>query len=60
MLESPDLDRLFGELNKLHELANLPISDEVEADVRTEVLEARADQAMAVFQSRGWKHLLRK
>jgi len=28
--------------------------------VRTEVLEARADQAMAVFQSRGWKHLLRK
>ncbi|MCP3748509.1 inorganic triphosphatase [Pseudomonas sp. SBB6] len=52
VLESPDLDRLFGELNKLHELANLPISDEV--------LEARVHQAMAVFQSRGWKHLLRK
>ena len=29
VLESPDLDRLFGELNKLHELANLPIGDEV-------------------------------
>ena len=52
MLESPDLDRLFGELNKLHELASLPISDDV--------LEARVHQAMAVFQSRGWKHLLRK
>ncbi|MGH8380422.1 inorganic triphosphatase [Pseudomonas sp.] len=60
VLESPDLDRLFGELNKLHELANLPISNEVEEQVRTEVLEARVDQAMAVFQSRGWKHLLRK
>ncbi len=52
VLESPDLDRLFGELNKLHELASLPISDDV--------LEARVHQAMAVFQSRGWKHLLRK
>lgn len=52
VLESPDLDRLFGELNKLHELASLPIGEEV--------LEARVHQAMAVFQSRGWKHLLRK
>ena len=52
VLESPDLDRLFGELNKLHELANLPLGDDV--------LEARVHQAMAVFQSRGWKHLLRK
>ncbi|WP_342623620.1 inorganic triphosphatase [Pseudomonas alkylphenolica] len=60
VLESPDLDRLFGELNKLHELANQSISDEVEAEVRSQVLQVRADQAMAVFQSRGWKHLLRK
>ncbi|CAG8870052.1 hypothetical protein PS627_03808 [Pseudomonas fluorescens] len=51
VLESPELDRLYGELNKLHDLANQPISDEV--------LEARVQQAMAVFQGRAWKHLLK-
>ncbi|MNY55264.1 hypothetical protein D3C86_1912260 [compost metagenome] len=51
-LESPDLDRLYGELNKLHQLANLPLGETV--------LQDRTQQAMVVFQSRGWKHLLRK
>ncbi len=51
MLDSPELDRLFGELNKLTQLAKLPISDEV--------LEARVQQALTVFQSRAWKTLLR-
>ncbi|HKS11554.1 MAG TPA: CYTH domain-containing protein [Pseudomonas sp.] len=51
VLESPELDRLYGELNKLHDLANQPISDEV--------LEARVQQAMTVFQGRAWKHLLK-
>ncbi|WP_213878271.1 CYTH domain-containing protein [Pseudomonas sp. dw_358] len=51
-LELPELDRLFGELNKLHALALLDISDEV--------LEARVQQALVVFQSRAWKHILRR
>ena len=51
-LDLPDLDRLFGELNKLQALARLDISDEV--------LEARVDQALAVFQSRAWKQILRR
>ena len=51
VLESPELDRLYGELNKLHDLANQPISNEV--------LEARVQQALTVFQSRAWKHLLK-
>ncbi|MEG5265138.1 CYTH domain-containing protein [Pseudomonas sp. JDS28PS106] len=50
-LELPELDRLYGEMNKLEELARLDISDEV--------LDARVQQAMAVNQSRGWKALLR-
>ncbi len=45
------MDRLYGDLKKLHELAEQPISDEV--------LEARIEQARAVDQSRGWKHLLK-
>ncbi len=51
VLEVPELDRLYGELNKLHHLANQPIGDEV--------LEARVQQAMAVFQSGAWKRLLK-
>ena len=51
-LELPELDRLFGELNKLHALALQDISDEV--------LEARVQQALVVFQSRAWKHILRR
>ena len=50
-LELPELDRLYGEMNKLEELARLDISDEV--------LDARVQQAMTVNQSRGWKALLR-
>ena len=51
VLEAPQMDRLYGDLKKLHELAEQPISDEV--------LEARIEQARAVDQSRGWKHLLK-
>ncbi|BBP80053.1 CYTH domain-containing protein [Pseudomonas gingeri] len=51
VLDLPDLDRLFGELNKLAQLAELDISEEV--------LEARVQQALTVFQSRAWKTLLR-
>ncbi|WP_248747994.1 CYTH domain-containing protein [Pseudomonas sp. MWU12-2037] len=51
VLELPELDRLFGEMNKLAQLAETDISDEV--------LEARVQQALAVFQSRAWKTLLR-
>ena len=47
-----EVDRLFGELNKVHALANLDISDEV--------LDARMQQAIAVSQNRAWKLLLRK
>jgi hypothetical protein len=45
------LDRLYGELNKLEQLAHQPISDEV--------LDARVQQTVVVFQSRAWKTLLR-
>jgi inorganic triphosphatase YgiF len=51
-LDLPDLDRLYGELGKLQDLAQQDISDEV--------LEARVQQALAVFQSRAWKHILRR
>jgi inorganic triphosphatase YgiF len=50
-LELPELDRLYGELNKLVQLAEQPISDEV--------LDARVQQTIVVFQSRAWKTLLR-
>ncbi|WP_095156419.1 inorganic triphosphatase [Pseudomonas sp. Irchel 3E13] len=52
VLEVPELDRLYGELSKLQQLACLPISDEV--------LDARVQQAFAVAQCRGWKQLARK
>ncbi|MGV8916712.1 MAG: inorganic triphosphatase [Pseudomonas sp.] len=51
VLDLPELDRLYGEMNKLEALAHLPISDEV--------LEARVQQTIVVFQSRAWKTLLR-
>ena len=51
VLEAPQMDRLYGDLKKLHELAELPISDEL--------LEARIEQARVIDQSRGWKHLLK-
>ena len=50
-LDLPELDRLYGELNKLVQLAEQPISDEV--------LDARVQQTIVVFQSRAWKTLLR-
>ncbi|MFA7903545.1 inorganic triphosphatase [Pseudomonas aeruginosa] len=51
VLDAPQMDRLYGDMKKLHELAEHPLSDEV--------LEARIEQARAVDQSRGWKHLLK-
>ncbi|HEX8593507.1 MAG TPA: CYTH domain-containing protein [Pseudomonas sp.] len=50
-LDLPELDRLYGELNKLVLVAEQPISDEV--------LDARVQQTIVVFQSRAWKTLLR-
>ncbi|WP_426144099.1 inorganic triphosphatase [Pseudomonas sp. DWP3-1-2] len=50
-LDLPELDRLYGELNKLVHVAEQPISDEV--------LDARVQQTIVVFQSRAWKTLLR-
>jgi len=50
-LDLPELDRLYGELNKLEQLAQLPISDEV--------LEARVQQTIVVLQSKPWKTLLK-
>ena len=51
VLEIPEMDRLYGELNKLTQLANEPITDES--------LDARKQQAIAVYQNRAWKTLLR-
>jgi len=51
VLDLPELDRLYGELNKLELLAHQPISDEV--------LDARVQQTVVVFQSKAWKTLLR-
>lgn len=52
VLDLPEVDRLYGELNKLHQLADTDISDEV--------LEARVHQALTVTQCRAWKQILRK
>ncbi|MBY8929185.1 inorganic triphosphatase [Pseudomonas sp. Wu6] len=51
VVDTPELDRLYGELNKLAHLANQPITDES--------LDARMHQAIAVYQNRAWKTLLR-
>ena len=51
VVDIPELDRLYGELNKLAQLANQPITDES--------LDARMHQAIAVYQNRAWKTLLR-
>ncbi|MDZ5604885.1 CYTH domain-containing protein [Pseudomonas sp. RP23018S] len=58
VLEAPQLDRLYGDLNKLQQLAEQPLGDE-EAEVREQLLENRIEQARAVDQSRGWKYLLK-
>jgi inorganic triphosphatase YgiF len=52
VLDVPELDRLYGDLNKLQALATQQISDEV--------LDARIHQALAVSQARAWKQLVRK
>ena len=57
VLEIPELDRLYGEMNKLQELANMPITDDAEQN--DELLNARKQQAIAVYQNRAWKTLLR-
>ena len=51
VLEVPEMDRLYGELKQLALLANEPITDEL--------LDARKQQAIAVYQNRAWKMLLR-
>lgn len=51
VVDIAELDRLYGELNKLVQLANQPITDES--------LDARMHQAIAVYQNRAWKTLLR-
>ncbi|QXI38318.1 CYTH domain-containing protein [Pseudomonas xantholysinigenes] len=55
VLELPQLDRLYGELNKLHQLAEQPLGEED----KSELLEARIEQARAIEQNRAWKHLLK-
>lgn len=57
VLEIPEVDRLYGELNKLQELANQPISEDAESNDL--LLNARKQQAIAVYQNRAWKTLLR-
>lgn len=55
VLDLPQQDRLYGELNKLHELAEHPLVEEG----KEELLEARIEQARAIEQNRAWKHLLK-
>ncbi|WP_455229941.1 CYTH domain-containing protein [Geopseudomonas aromaticivorans] len=49
VLEIPEADRLYGELNKLAELANRPLDEQA--------LPARTEQALTVFMLKGWKAL---
>lgn len=58
VLEAPQLDRLYGELNKLQQLAEQSITGE-HLEGREERLEARIEQVRAVDQSRAWKYLLK-
>ncbi|HLD65577.1 MAG TPA: inorganic triphosphatase [Pseudomonas sp.] len=51
LLEVPEVDRLYGELNKLRELAYRPLDEEV--------LEARTQQAQALLSNKAWKQLTR-
>ncbi|MDV9033657.1 CYTH domain-containing protein [Pseudomonas sp. RAC1] len=67
VLEAPQLDRLYGDLKKLHELAEQPLGetapeaqDQAAEDAPAlTLLEARIEQARAIEQSRAWKHLLK-
>lgn len=47
----PELDRLYGELSKLEQMAVAPISDEVLAD--------RERQAKVVWQGKAWRELMK-
>ncbi|HEY8330542.1 MAG TPA: inorganic triphosphatase [Pseudomonas sp.] len=49
VLDIPEADRLYGELNKLAELANRPLDEQT--------LQARTEQALTVFMLKGWKAL---
>lgn len=51
VLDVAETDRLYGDLNKLQDLATQQISDEV--------LAAREHQALVVSQTRAWKQLVR-
>ncbi|GAC1029795.1 inorganic triphosphatase [Pseudomonas sp. No.21] len=51
LLEIPETDRCYGELNKLAELAGRPIDEEA--------LEARVSQAHRVLTLKSWKQLLK-
>ncbi|MEK1904562.1 MAG: CYTH domain-containing protein [Pseudomonas sp.] len=51
ILEVPELDRLYGEMSKLHELAQQPLDPEV--------LAARVAQAHTVATLKPWKQLLK-
>jgi len=50
VLEVPEVDRLYGALNKLHELASRPLDDEL--------LDARMLQAQSLLSSKAWKQLV--
>ena len=49
VLELPEVDRLYGELAKLHELARQPIDEQA--------LELRVEQAHLVWTLKAWKQL---
>jgi inorganic triphosphatase YgiF len=57
VLDVPQLDRLYGELNKLHQLAEQPLSEDEEQSLALQ--DARIEQARAIEQNRAWKHLLK-
>lgn len=52
VLELPEVDRLYGELNRLHELAEAPIDDDV--------LQARQAQALALSRHPAWKQQVKR
>lgn len=51
LVEVPEVDRCFGELSKLAELAAQPLDDASR--------EARSAQAQHLLTLKGWKHLLK-
>ncbi|PVZ10380.1 MULTISPECIES: inorganic triphosphatase [unclassified Pseudomonas] len=51
VLELPELDRVYGELSKLHQLATQPLTDESRPQ--------RSEHALAVSRLVGWKALVK-